>query len=89
MVIDIILTTTSTRFSDLDAKELDVLLQMTTYTGERDVYQVCPKHGRIKVNVSLHQYLTFLLTQHSPFPSYGVCVGKFQGQILFYVSTLL
>ena len=68
MAIDIILTTTSSRFSDLDAKELDVLLEMTTYTGERDVYQVCPKHGKIKVNVSLHQYLPFLLTQHNPFP---------------------
>ena len=55
--VDISITTE--KFTSLVAKNSDLELQLTTYTGERDVYQVCAVHCIMRVNVPQHQFLPF------------------------------
>ena len=50
---------------------MDVLYQLTTYTGERDVYEVCPVHNVMMTNVSSASISAMILTEHNTSLSHG------------------
>ena len=65
--IDIVSSTSSKRFIDLAERKMDVLYQLTTYTGERDVYEVCTVHNVMMTNVSSASFSAMILTEHNSF----------------------
>ena len=69
--IDIVSSTSSKRFVDIAERKMDVHYQMTTYTGERDVYEVCPVHNVMMTNVSSASISSMILTEHNTFLSHG------------------